>query len=69
MNPITVMNSHSHTGVVDRIVLLKGSIRTQFMLEEVDKRATQMLLIDADKRFCHGENFHHVCSDPEIDRT
>ncbi len=48
-NPITVMNSHRHTGVVDRIVLLKGSIRTLLILEEVDQRATQMLVIDANK--------------------
>lgn len=61
------MNSHRHTGVVDRIVLLKGPIRTLFILEEVDQRATQMLLIDANKGFCHGENLHHVCSDPEMD--
>lgn len=60
--------SYLHCDGVDLIVLLKGSIWTLFVPEQVLQWAAQMPLTDTDERVCHGEHLQHERSDPDTDR-
>lgn len=60
--------SHRHGRAVNRVVLFVQAGHLLFVLHQVEQRVTHLVLIDADDGVSHGENFHNVRCDPEIQR-
>lgn len=63
---MSVCVSHSHGSAVNWVVLYEVPPKTLFVLRQVEQRVTHLLLVDANDGVSHGENFHHVCCDPDI---
>lgn len=58
--------SHSHGSAVNWVVLYKVPCSLPvFVLHQVEQRVAHLLLVDASDGVSHGENFHHVRSDPD----
>lgn len=61
--------SHSHGRAVNGVFFYELPRNLPvFVLHQVQQRVTHLHLVDAGDGVSHGENFHHVRCDPDVQR-